>query len=102
MPNSKSPKLSVAPEFVGLGRLAKILKPDGAAGAAPSSVVESADIWTVFGVGAIWQTAAENAARLSQSDLATWLTAAINEAAGAQGLSAVPADPAQSEAKARA
>ncbi len=39
--------------------------------------------WTVFGVGAIWQAAAENAARLEGVDLGDWLAAAVKEAASA-------------------
>lgn len=82
---SKRPGLSVAPEFVGLGRLAGILTP-GTSPARPANRIEPQitdddNAWTVFGVGAIWQTAAENAARLDGCELGEWLSLAVKEAA---------------------
>lgn len=102
MPASKPPKLNVAPEFASLGRLANVLKPNASTDSRLSSAVETSDTWTVFGVSALWQTAAENAARLAQTDIAAWLTATIREAAAAEGVPAAEAAPSQSEAKALA
>jgi len=85
LPKSKPPRphLTIAPEFSSRGQLASILKPGSAT---PTERVEPllpADdqSWTVFGVGAIWQAAAENAARLEGVDLGDWLAAAVKEAA---------------------
>ncbi len=83
------PRPTVAPEFAGPGRLASVLKSPSDARPYPSATesVTAADqsVWPVFGVGIIWQTAAENAARLTNVDLGRWLTTAIEEAAAAQG-----------------
>ena len=92
MSKSKSlpSQLRVAPEFSNLGRLASILKPASAnpAGRVEPPLATDDQSWTVFGVGAIWQTAAENAARQSGNDLGDWLRQTIDEAAAAQGLPA--------------
>lgn len=92
MPNSKPPKLSVAPEFVGLGRLANILKPAAGPRGANSQGPASDGAWTVFGVGVIWQTAAENAARRAGMELGAWLSHAITDAAAIQEPPAPTAD----------
>ncbi|MGE0152314.1 MAG: hypothetical protein AB7R90_06820 [Reyranellaceae bacterium] len=74
------PRITPAPEFSGPGALARVLKRGGAP--IPGGKNPDRDgAWTVLGVGALWQTAAENAARRSGCDLAQWLTEAINEAA---------------------
>ena len=87
MPKSKQPRppLAIAPEFSSRGRLASILKPGSGTPTERVEPVLSADdqSWTVFGVGAIWQTAAENAARLEGVELGDWLAAAVKEAASA-------------------
>lgn len=81
------PRLTVAPEFAGLGRLTAILKPGSSTGTPiKTNPTTDSGIWTVFGIGAIWQAAAENAARLSGTDLSSWLTHAIDEAAASQGI----------------
>ena len=85
------PRPTIAPEFGGRGGLAAALKPTRAPSSErnesdPAPVASQADHWTVFGVGVIWQTAAENAARLSGHDLGRWLTLTIEEAAANQGI----------------
>ena len=85
------PRPTIAPEFAGRGGLAAALKPTRPPSnerneSHPAPVASEADHWTVFGVGAIWQTAAENAARLSGHDLGQWLALTIEEAAADQGI----------------
>ena len=92
MPNSKPPKLSVAPEFVGLGRLANILKPGASSRSVAGQASPGDSVWTVFGVGVIWQTAAENAARRAGVELGAWLSHAITDAAATQEPPAQTAD----------
>lgn len=84
---SAPPRITIAPEFSGPGSLARALKPQSAPAAAlhPFAAAENGDSWAVLGVGAIWQTAAENAARLSGCELAQWLRDTIEEAAQNQG-----------------
>lgn len=82
------PRPTVAPEFASPGRLAAVLRYSASQEARRTTADASAEAdqtaWVVFGVGVIWQTAAENAARLTNVDLGRWLTAAIEEAASAQ------------------
>ncbi|MDF3072757.1 MAG: hypothetical protein K0S54_424 [Alphaproteobacteria bacterium] len=82
------PPVRIAPEFSGLGGLAQALKGDGAGtGVGRNAAVLDGDAtWTVLGVSALWQTAAENAARLSGMELNRWLALAIADAAVAQGV----------------
>lgn len=85
-----TPRPTIAPEFASRGGLAAALKPtrspSGERDESNPAVDSHADHWIVFGVGAIWQTAAENAARLSGNDLGGWLTQTIKEAATDQGI----------------
>jgi hypothetical protein len=79
------PGLSIAPEFSGRGSLAQALKgrtPEAGAETLAASDPE----WTVLGVDALWQAAAENAARSSGMELSQWLTATIEDAAAAEGI----------------
>lgn len=87
-PKSPPSQLKIAPEFSGPGRLASILRPGPAKSAERLEPALAADdqSWTVFGVGAIWQAAAENAARLAGTDLSDWLRQTVAEAATAQGI----------------
>ena len=87
MSSSKSdrPRVNIAPEFSGLGGLAQALN-GGTPAPAPVTPDGDDTVWTVLGVSALWQTAAENAARLSGMDLSQWLASAIEEAAAAQGI----------------
>ena len=86
---SDRPRVSIAPEFSGLGNLAQALK-----GGAPSAGIErngaarqgNDTVWIILGVSSLWQTAAENAARLSGMDLSEWLASTIEDAAAAQGV----------------
>lgn len=82
------PRPTVAPEFAGAGRLAAVLRSSASQEARRTTTDEGASndqsAWVVFGVGVIWQTAAENAARLTNVELGKWLTAAIEEAASEQ------------------
>lgn len=82
------PRPTIAPEFAGPGRLAAVLKSsadqEGRRTSTEADMSDDQSAWVVFGVGVIWQTAAENAARLTNVDLGRWLTAAIEEAASAQ------------------
>lgn len=84
------PRPTIAPEFTGLGRLASVLKPRGDRRTGSGSGTSDAEVWTVFGVGAIWQTAAENAARRANMDLADWLDQTIRSAAAVEGFAMPP------------
>lgn len=86
-PKSPPPQVKIAPEFSGPGRLASILRPGPAKSAERIEPALADDrFWTVFGVGAIWQAAAENAARLAGTELSDWLRQTVAEAATAQGI----------------
>ena len=87
MSSSKSdrPRVNIAPEFSGLGGLAQALK-GGTPAPAPVTPEGDDTVWTILGVSALWQTAAENAARLSGMDLGQWLASTIEDAAAAQGV----------------
>lgn len=84
------PRPSIAPEFAGLGRLASILNRRPGQAATTKAGGDGDEVWTVFGVGTIWQTAAENAARRAGMDLPDWLDQAIRDAARAQGVAVPP------------
>jgi hypothetical protein len=90
MSSSKSdrPRVAIAPEFSGLGGLAQALKGGTPVPFERNSVTPQGDdtVWTILGVSSLWQTAAENAARLSGMDLSEWLASTIEDAAAAQGL----------------
>jgi hypothetical protein len=90
MPSRKSdrPRVNIAPEFSGLGGLAQALKGGTTAPSQRNSATPQCDdtAWTILGVSSLWQTAAENAARLSGMDLSEWLASAIEDAAAAQGV----------------
>jgi hypothetical protein len=91
MANNKPPAApppQVAPEFSSRKSLAAILKP-APASSGTKSEADDGLAWTVFGVGAIWRSAAENAARISGQELGHWMTAAIDAAAASQGV-AIP------------
>lgn len=87
-PKAPLPYLTSPPEFSAPGSLARVLKKEGAAApAAPSKPTsKNQDVWTVLGIGPIWQTAAENAARGAGQNLAQWLTETIERAAQSQGI----------------
>jgi hypothetical protein len=87
------PRVNIAPEFSGLGGLAQALKGSTPAPSQRNSATPQGDdtVWTILGVSSLWQTAAENAARLSGMDLSEWLASTIEDAAAAQGLTPVAA-----------
>jgi hypothetical protein len=82
------PRVNIAPEFSGLGGLAQALKGGTPAPSERNAATPQSDdtVWTILGVSALWQTAAENAARLSGMDLSQWLASTIADAAAAQGV----------------
>jgi hypothetical protein len=77
-------RISIAPEFSGPGSLARALKQGAQAASNSAAPGDDASVWTVLGVSALWQTAAENAARRTGVELGDWLSQAITEAAAAE------------------
>jgi hypothetical protein len=81
---SAPPRITIAPEFSGPGSLARALQAGTQAASNSAAPGDDASLWTVLGVSALWQTAAENAARRTGVELGDWLSQAIAEAAAAE------------------
>jgi hypothetical protein len=81
---SVPPRIKIAPEFSGPGSLARALKQGVQVASNSAALGDDASVWTVLGVSALWQTAAENAARRTGVELGDWLSQAITEAAAAE------------------
>jgi hypothetical protein len=89
---SVPPRITIAPEFSAPGSLVRALQAGAQPASGRSAGFDNDTVWTVLGVSALWQTAAENAARRTGVELGDWLRQAINDAVAAEGITLATGD----------